>query len=464
MSRIVAYSPSDKYHSLNTDGCVVIQVLTTDEVATMRQGWGEYLNSVPEMKNPEFIDHLPNGNIEENQNSNFSFGQHGTLNFASSFYTNVAMVTRATVDVRMQRFFKQYIEHPRFPRETRDRYKLYQLIDRFALRPMQFTVKHQVFRYKSVPQLGMDELYGGWINLDTEDQTFYYVKNSHNDLNPDSRKNQYPNEDDRFRRYRTALTVPHGCMVLFNHALIQGEIDYGPMRYDSMRQYINWVISKSRHPAFPLTFFENQGLPRLPNGKIPSMYGNSALINHKGLLSQWGHSELKEYMNEFVIDDESDDEIYMPVKYCPSVAEHNTLYHIHPNYTGLFIPRMYPGPDRRDWPWAVDDDEDRTDYPDEDVDPNNPYVGDEEMPERQLMGNYEEGYIPTEEEEAYYANYGIPQDVEEDEDMPSFRLQIVQEPEPAEDIPIFTLNLVEDPHDPVWGPRGTWYDPIELDD
>lgn len=324
-----SFTYSLEFNELRTEGCTVFEVLSDSQLNTIRKDWGAYLESVPEMKDSSFKEHTGDS---EHINSNFSFGQHGTLNFASSFYADAAMRTREIADFKMQRFFKLYVNNLHLSNAKRGKYRLCQNMDRFALRPYGFKIKHEMIRYTKALEFGHDELINGWINLDSKDQTFYYVKDSHNDKDR-------THDAERFMTEQTTLTVPSGYMVLFDNNLITGEVDQDPQRYDSMRQHVSWTIGISTQPVFPLTEFENQGLIRLPTGHLPRMFAKSDLSNRIDSLSEWAENELKDYVTDVIIMDD-DRGIVLPQAHCPSLDSASEKYQLMPSDYALFTPRQ----------------------------------------------------------------------------------------------------------------------------
>lgn len=172
----------------------------------------------------------------------------------------------------------------------------------------------------------IDEIYGGWINLDSVDQYFsfipgshlsetqYYLKEGFATLEKECERKyglkNYPYTKESYKailkitnnlKYR--LTVPPGHIVIFPQYIMH-EVVANPSTYNMMRQFTGWRLTTDNKPIYPLEMFEDQAVIPLPGGMIPPMYAKNhimffqekQLTIHSGVkynLSEWSVATFK---------------------------------------------------------------------------------------------------------------------------------------------------------------------------
>jgi hypothetical protein len=245
------------------NGIAVIPHLSLDQVNTTRK---EYLAGFLEFreykKHEEFTPYVKGG-----------FGAFGN---PSSFHAPFVREVRKNIMPLAILLFKQ-LEKLRGTERN-----IEQLFDRVCFRLFGSSVNPESF-HRDVSTGGdpeNDDIYGGWINLDTKDQKFSCVTGTHTDPVTQTGFATFPDPKEAKKKYsplKTEFIIPPGSWIVFNQRIVH-EIKKNQQKSNSLKQFVGWRLTTSMKPLFDaMDAIENQGVPLLPSGQKPPMYAKSNL-------------------------------------------------------------------------------------------------------------------------------------------------------------------------------------------
>lgn len=145
-----------------------------------------------------------------------------------------------------------------------------------------------------------DEIFGGWINLDTKDQYFSCIPGSHLDIvqkrltagfatlsgtmDKINGKKTPPAElkaaIQKVTKDKHLFTVPPGYMIVFPQYILH-EVIANVAEYNMRRQFTGWRLTTSDSSLYPLSLFDDNAVIPLPGSMIPPMYAQMHLMHHK---------------------------------------------------------------------------------------------------------------------------------------------------------------------------------------
>ena len=145
-----------------------------------------------------------------------------------------------------------------------------------------------------------DEIFGGWINLDSKPQFFSCVLGSHanktlqeldpgfatlegsirrgyrdhklGDISPKDTKSKI----DGVSKNSSIVSIPPGYMIVFPQYILH-EVVAKKASYDVRRLFTEWRLSAKQGMLYPEKLFEDQGVIPLPGGMIPPMFSRNHL-------------------------------------------------------------------------------------------------------------------------------------------------------------------------------------------
>jgi hypothetical protein len=288
----------DPVESLTRIGVVTIQVINPDDLALyqerFRQTIDEFREFCPEQKH-DFVRVLG------------GFAAYGN---PSSFHNNLVRELRMKCWKKVSPFFKKYIS-TYYNKRLRSGLKLEALIDRMMFRQKgQAPVAEAWHRDVTPPPNigGNDEIFGGWLNLNTTNQYMSCLAGSHlgvslkkipsgfdtmtkRETAKEQNKNMTKKEiaaivKERIKevgRYRTKFTVPPGCIIIFPQYIMH-EVVATKSKHDMYRLFNGWRLTTRSKPLYPIQdMLDNQGIPRLPGGMYPPMYSMNHISNWQGM-------------------------------------------------------------------------------------------------------------------------------------------------------------------------------------
>lgn len=278
----------------------MVPLFTPDEVEHYRTRL--LVNDLPAM--PEFAHPV----------TKYVDGGFGALANPSSFHMETVRELRREIATRTWSFFQllSTYEH----RAPRDDWRLEQLIDRLALRPRGSSTSKEVWHRDQSPT--KDTVFGGWVNLDVPSLGGPALRGTqYFSCNPGTHRSspdqvgfvQIPTDTPAFaaaNAARTAVAIPPGHWVVFFQNLVH-EVYARKMKYDSLRLFVGFRLTKSTRPLFDqvkpgnkpeerkafagfhwrTSVFDEQGTPPIPSSQYPPMWSASTLNFRKPQLVAW---------------------------------------------------------------------------------------------------------------------------------------------------------------------------------
>lgn len=190
-----------------------------------------------------------------------------------------------------------------------------------------------------------DSIFGGWINLDNENQYFSCVPGTH--IMRDNTigfKKLSPDEIREYDSKRQLITVPPGHIVIFYQHIVH-EVLSKKMKQDSLRLFLGWCLTAFSEPPVHSKhelskIITDQAVPRLPSGQQCPMYSPNHISFFKADLIDWSKNTFKEQCLE---DKKSkgDIESYKVVhKHMKSLKEYNLP--LYKAYSQIEIDILFP--------------------------------------------------------------------------------------------------------------------------
>lgn len=154
-----------------------------------------------------------------------------------------------------------------------------------------------------------DEIYGGWINIDSKPQYFSFIPGSHltfisyelqdgfaeiekalTNYKDDNKKQILTKDEikDIMKKVSTSkymIEVPPGHIIIFPQYILH-EVVSKPKDYNMMRVFTGWRVTKSSKSIYVAKdetdllndIIDNQQVPQLPGGMIPPIYAANHLM------------------------------------------------------------------------------------------------------------------------------------------------------------------------------------------
>ena len=147
------------------------------------------------------------------------------------------------------------------------------------------------------PKMGLDndEIFGGWLNLDSYSQFFSCVPGSHIPvklknipagfdtlqkrlkdcgITENSKQKEYMKQ---VKSYSTKIEVPPGHLVIFPQYILH-EVLNVKAAYDMMRLFVGWRITTAIEPLVKIEKANEFGVIPLPGGMLPAMYSKQHIM------------------------------------------------------------------------------------------------------------------------------------------------------------------------------------------
>jgi len=229
-------------------------------------------------------------------------GGFAALGNPSSFHNEFSREMRELGFEAMMELMKGY--SPMIaPSEVSDVYRLQALSDRMMFRqkgqkPTAESWHRDVMKPGSIDEY--DELFGGWINLDLQDQYFSCIPGSHLDIVQKRLEAGFatlsgaldkinggktdPKElkaaMTEVTQHRHQFTVPPGHMIVFPQYILH-EVVANIAEYNMRRQFTGWRLTTMDGPLYPITLFDDNAVIPLPGSMKPPMYAQMHLMGFK---------------------------------------------------------------------------------------------------------------------------------------------------------------------------------------
>lgn len=252
--------------------------------------------------------------------------QFGALGNPSSFHNTFvrlvrkeAMWSAVPVFSAVRRLEKNFFTTD--PRRDETRF-LEQIVDRMRIHlPGEAPSKESWHRDTTPTEFvtAGDSIFGGWINLDVDnDQFFSCIKHSHlneplDDMNPIDYSKRDPVTGSGFKKYsaneqkqfealnlKTSVRIPPGHMVIFYQEIVHEVMSKKrpPGAPPSYRLFTGWRLTHDRRPFLPThpdNYYTDMATPRIKSGQAPALYsvvGNWAGTGTPGLV-KWSKDTFK---------------------------------------------------------------------------------------------------------------------------------------------------------------------------
>ena len=229
-------------------------------------------------------------------------GGFAALGNPASFHNKLSRNLRMMGYQKMKPLMKEYVTRLGYI-DPKKPYNLQALSDRMMYRHKGQKPVAEAWHRDVMPPGKIeyeDEVFGGWINLDSQDQYFSCIPGSHTNevqktldagfatltdavskiYTQNGQKKPTPSD---LKAYITEVTkdrhrfrVPPGHMVVFPQYILH-EVVANKAQYNMRRQFTGWRLTPSKEPLYPLEEFDQQAVIPLPGGMIPPMYARNHL-------------------------------------------------------------------------------------------------------------------------------------------------------------------------------------------
>jgi len=263
------------FKSLKRLGVVTIPVIDPLHIKDLRNKFMNTLRGFPEYKrNPENPDLDSFGNTLV-----YVLGGFAALGNPASFHNDLVRDLRQKCRKAVIPLFKELIDSY-VDKKLRTETKLEMLFDRMMYRQKSQKPIAESWHRDVIPPDRIqdnDELFGGWLNLDEDDQYFSCIPGSHlgkrqKDL--DKGFATIPKDEVAIiGKYRHKFRVPSGHMIVFPQYVLH-EVVSQPSKKNMMRVFTGWrtTISNDYLHSDTKQKIIMQSVMPLPSGQKPPMF------------------------------------------------------------------------------------------------------------------------------------------------------------------------------------------------
>lgn len=305
---------------LDSDGFIVIPVLSTVELHSYRKEIINYLDNVPEFKIKNVYTTRKNFLFKERR---FVSGGFGALSLSSASHVPVIRKLR----LHIHEFGKNALKEM----SQRSNYKFEQVPCRFMFRPKgDVPTAESWHRDESKFAKDSDIIYGGWVNLNFEGDQYFscipgsQIQGKHRGFAKLSREEQ---KDCKNKKRK--IFIPPGYMLIFNETLLH-EVCTIKMKFDTFRLHTAWRLTHESESLLPdlNQCILNQKAFTIKSGQSAAEYPRLAWTNWRDQLEK--HSEkFKDSCKEFKTvqsGNHSGDMHFVVKQNLPSLCEINCMY------------------------------------------------------------------------------------------------------------------------------------------
>ena len=268
-------------------GITTIPIIELDHLPKYRKNFKKVINSFQEYKKSNPIVYVIN--------------KSGNLGNPSSYHNMFVRNLRILAFEKVYPIFQKYISLN--PNYKAKKVYLQELADRMMLRSIGQTPKKESWHRDVIPQKYIekeDDLFGGWINLDDEDQYFMCIPGSHlnvrlskldegfSEIEVNIKKNLKKEGHDQkyitqktkeilnsITKYGKKIRVPPGHIIIFPQYILHS-IAQSKAKYEMFRLFTGWRLTVDQkiehHIVYNKKLFDDQAPIPLPGGMRPSMY------------------------------------------------------------------------------------------------------------------------------------------------------------------------------------------------
>lgn len=244
-------------HGLKDAGFIVMDALNPSDLATYRTDF-----DAAERAFPEFIPGNP---------YRYTLGGFGAYGNPGSFHNMFVRTLRMQLYPVAQAVFRDYVCDPTM--------KMEMLFDRMMKRPAGIQYSGETWhRDVSTTAAPDDVIFGGYVNLDDNDQVFLCSPGDFGERSASG----FVKHSAPPKRLQREVAVGPGQLLIFRqdllHAVKDREYDY-----DRYRLFTGWRLTSSRVPLFGDDemdrVFNDFATPRLPSGQKTPLYSS----NHRSI-------------------------------------------------------------------------------------------------------------------------------------------------------------------------------------
>ena len=216
----------------------------------------------------------------------YVLGGFGALGNPSSFHNpTIRRLRKKVYQQAVARLFRQLVNDYQTEVENNDQqqtYYLESLLDRFMYR-LKGTAPSAESWHRDVANDKLiefyDEIYGGWINLDTESQFMSCIPGSHLGVRLKGLQSGFATigkkDIDKFKPYKQLFEIKPGHCIIFPQYLLH-EVVSKKAPYDMMRLFTGWRLSTTGNSFYTQEeldrIIETQATPPLPSGQKTPMF------------------------------------------------------------------------------------------------------------------------------------------------------------------------------------------------
>jgi len=263
------------YQAFKRYGVITVPVVPVDEIEDYREQFKDTLRGFPEYsRHPTNID-----KDSSNHELVYVLGGFAALGNPSSFHNKFARNLRLRAKEAVKPLFKEFIDRIH-DNEVKNDSKLEMLIDRMMYRFQSQKPSSESWHRDVVPEQRLndsDEVFGGWINLDTKDQYFSCIPGSHLGIAPKKLRSGFaavPKSKIKIvGKHKKKFKCPPGHVIIFPQYILH-EVLAGTAKYTMMRLFTGWRITTantSMHPNM-MDLLRKQAIIPLGSGDKPAMY------------------------------------------------------------------------------------------------------------------------------------------------------------------------------------------------
>lgn len=311
-------------------GVTTVPIIPLDELKKFQRLFDDTLENFPEYRRSKKD---PTKDAEGNPIA-YVAGGFAALGNPGSFHNPLSRKLRKMGYDAMKKLMKQYITHRTFRLEdqkdvTEKPQKLQALSDRMMFRQKGQQPVAEAWHRDVMPPEKIeynDEIFGGWINLDSTDQHFSCIPGSHANIIQKKIDHGFATLSDAINKLaksmdvkytdaqikekmkqmtkdRYKFRVPPGHMIVFPQYIMH-EVVADKATHDMRRQFTGWRLTTDDKPLYPMKMFDDQAVIPLPGGMIPPMYAANHIMFYqkkpfnltphtKYTLSEWSKATFK---------------------------------------------------------------------------------------------------------------------------------------------------------------------------
>lgn len=294
------YTPSLELQHLQREGYLVIPCISMEELPSVGNEFRTTLAAMPEFKHGKAMLNFGSGQPHSSFRGKpvpFVGGGFSALGNPSSFHNMFVrnIRQRAHACVLKAVFGEMLQQDPEL--------KFEQVIDRMMFRRAgQSASAESWHRDESKHAKQGDNIFGGWINLDTFDQKFSGVPRSHTEVGLLNRgfatipKSRHAD----LKRRKQSITIPPGHIFIFYERMVH-EVVGKKLRVDQHRLFLGWRTTYQTAPLTPKLeeILDRQAVVPIKSGQIPPMYPALYWTNWRDrILMPWSDEFIADSMKE----------------------------------------------------------------------------------------------------------------------------------------------------------------------